>query len=44
MKDYSTLHLDIQSSKRTVQLLLFCISQSQWGLPTMSKTHSLKWV
>ena len=40
MRDYSTLHLDINSSKGTALLLLFCISQSQSS--TMSKTHTLK--
>jgi len=29
MRDYSTLHLDIYSSKGTAFLLLICVSQSQ---------------
>jgi hypothetical protein len=28
IRDYQTLHLDTNSSKRTALLLLFCISQS----------------
>ena len=29
MREYSTLHLDTNSSKGTAHLLSFCISQSQ---------------
>ena len=32
MREYSTLHLDINSSKGKRFLLLFYISQSQYGL------------
>jgi len=32
MKDYPTVHLDTKSSKGAAFSLLFCISQSQYGL------------
>ena len=32
MREYPTLHLDLNSSKGTGLLLLFYISQSQYGL------------
>ena len=43
MRDYSTLHLYINLSKRTALLLLFCISMTQWVLQLRAKL-TLRWV